>query len=103
MVRKYTEEELIEFLFRAQRGRCADYNKPLDRDGRSLRIVRGGDTEGKWQRHHNPPISNRKRAFGENWERIAPEMPLNMRVICLECHDYPHGGKYKTRPRDVLR
>jgi len=103
MVRKYTEDEIIQFLWIKQKGRCAWCNEPLDSNGRSVGIARGNDRAGKWQLHHNPPKSKRQQAFGEKWDQLIPEIPLNMRLICLKCHDFPHGGYHKTRPRDILR
>jgi len=87
------EEELVEFLFQAQGGRCAWSRKPIDRDGRGA----------EWELHHHPAKSWRKQAFGEKWETFLPAVPLNMRLVCLECHDYPHGGSHRPRPFDPLR
>ena len=93
------EEELIDFLYRAQGGRCAWCREDLDPDGRSIRLVRGSNRKGKWQLHHHPSESSRERTFGEHWEDFVPEIPINMRLVCLDCHDYPHGGK---NPQDSL-
>jgi len=92
MAHRYSEEELVEFLFRAQGGKCAWCGEPLDPDGRGS----------QWELHHHPAKSWRRRAFGEDWKTFLPEIPINMRLICLDCHDYPHGGRQKPRPFDPL-
>lgn len=102
MVPGYDEDELVEFLYHVQGARCAWCGDELDPDGRSMRLARDANRRGKWQLHHHPSESAREATFGDNWRMILPEIALNMRLVCLECHDYPHGGRIQARPLDPI-
>lgn len=91
-----TEEDIINFLFTMQGGRCAWCKNPLDPNGRHITVNQDEleDEEDRWQYHHHPEKSRR--------ENYLPEMPINMRLLCLKCHGYPHGRYREIRYIDPL-
>ena len=101
-MRQMSNEEMAWFRFRQANGNCEWCGEPLDWDKRGRQYK---DEDGCWELHHHPHESRLNDAFGseEIREKIYPDIPLNLRVLCWDCHKSPHGKNRPLDPRDPFR
>jgi len=99
---RMSEDEQIDFLFQQQRERCAWCPNKLVRE---LRGRQHRDKKGCWELHHNPPKARLDNAFGGKRlrNRVYPDTPLTLRLLCWECHSKTLGRNRPIDPRDTMR
>jgi len=96
------EDEMAWFRFRYAGGRCEWCGADVEWDLRG-RPSRGESLDGHWELHHHPHSSRLDDAFGSARDEIYPDIPLNLRIICWDCHRTPHGRHVPIDPLDPFR